>query len=76
MATNNAIRADRGGQSLEEYASRTGYEWDDIGDRETALVDLLSDLHHAADEYDLDFEKAAEMAETHYNAEKDEEGTR
>ena len=37
--------------------------------RRTAVVDLLTNLQHYCHQYDIDFSRAAAMAEDHYTAE-------
>lgn len=63
IATQNKTRAKRAASAL---ASVKAY---DPGTRD-GLVDLLTDLMHYAEREGLDFEHAASIATSHYNAEK------
>jgi len=73
----NGDRAEKADDALkpylepEEVANRILS--DDPGSWRDALIDLLSDLRHFARRENIDFDKAAEMAEIHFNTEVDEE---
>lgn len=49
-------------------ALRAGYE--DLGDPETVITDMLADLRHLCDAVGLEFHACDRMAYTHYAAEK------
>ena len=56
--------------TLQEYAHRTRQT--DIDDLSSdGLVDLLTDLRHYANAFDVDFERAVQMSEIHFEDEKD-----
>ena len=56
--------------TLQEYAHRTRQT--DIDDLSSdGLVDLLTDLRHYANAFDVDFGRAVQMSEIHFEDEKD-----
>lgn len=73
--TNND-RAERARGAVRLYA-RELYSrcdpWENEGDEEENIGDLLTDLHHLADSCGLDWERVLRMAERNYEAEAEEE---
>lgn len=70
----NEKRAAWGLEAVETYAARTGLDISPSADGvETAISDLLADLHHVADREGLDFADMVERARNHYEAETAEE---
>lgn len=62
----NRARAARAWDALNEYESEL-----DIEGVETALVDLLTDLMHLANERDIDFDDQLRIAQDHFKEERE-----
>lgn len=66
----NDSRASQGKEALDAYIA---LHPDNYDDKETPLIDMLSDLMHFAYQDGINFEVALALAEGHFDAEKDEE---
>jgi predicted ArsR family transcriptional regulator len=72
--SNNAKTRAAARSALDAYAKATGWTPAQLADRrqrETALSDLLADLHYMADEDGLDYNGAEDSAYAYYNNPED-----
>lgn len=69
MEPTNQKRAERTFRTMLVY---TQYVGNDEGDHESTLTDLLTDLIHFAEAYNLDIDSLLERAWDHYEFEKQE----
>ncbi|MCB1563916.1 MAG: hypothetical protein KDJ75_10105 [Alphaproteobacteria bacterium] len=68
---NNEERAEHAGNAMSEYLSSKG-EPHDREAQDYEIADLICDLMHLADRHGFDIESIKNMAEMHYQGERNE----